>query len=210
MALHPKLLQQEAFSREYPLSEDRRKQLEETSRQIKNHYKKRQALSLVFVCTHNSRRSHLAQLWAQAWAHHFDWKGLNAYSAGTESTEIYPTVIKVLDQQGFDVGLLSDEQNPYYSISYSADAAPVLSFSKRLTHPYNPKSGFIAIMVCSEADAACPYVPGAVSRITLPYDDPKESDGSSSEWETYLRRSRQIAAEWYTIFSMADFSPAIG
>ena len=203
MALHPQLLQQEEVCKERAISEKRKARLQEIADQISKLYEKREALSLLFVCTHNSRRSHLAQLWAQAWAHHFGWKGLHAYSAGTEATAIYPTVIKVLEETGFEVGLLINGDNPFYYISYSADAAPVLSFSKSLTHPYNPKSDFAAVMVCSEADEACPHVPGSASRITLPYEDPKVSDGTATELETYSRRSQQIAAEWYFIFSKA-------
>ena len=53
-------------------------------------------------------------------------------------------------------------------------------FSKHYGDPANPQQGFAALMVCGEADAACPFVKGAALRVSMPYLDPKIYDGGAS------------------------------
>jgi hypothetical protein len=120
MALHPKLLQQEAFSRDFHLSEDRRKQLEKTSRQTKKPLQK-EAIPLPGFCVHAQFPSKSFSLAAGAGlGTSFSLEGLKRLRC--RHREIYPTVIHVPDHQSFDVGFLTGGQNPYYYISYSVDA----------------------------------------------------------------------------------------
>jgi arsenate reductase len=155
-----------------------------------------------FICTHNSRRSHLSQIWAQALAHHFGLKNVQCYSGGTEATALYPMVAETLRSTGFEVQTLSEGNNPVYYIKYSDSAHPVIGFSKKLDHGFNPGSGFAAVMTCDSANEACPFVPGAKKRIPITYEDPKVFDGTPQQAEKYSERSRQIASEMYYVFSL--------
>lgn len=153
-------------------------------------------VEVVFICTHNSRRSQLAQAWLAALAAQAGWDRIRSFSGGTEVTAFNHRAVQALERAGFQT-IVHDElpDNPRYELRFSPDADPLLMFSKRYDHPENPTSGFAAVMVCSDADAACPFVPGAAIRIPLPFTDPKVSDGTPEEAATYDLRSRQIAAE---------------
>ncbi|SDE22019.1 arsenate reductase [Pricia antarctica] len=78
-----------------------------------------------FICTHNSRRSHLSQVWAQTLAYHFHIKNVFCYSGGTESTALFPMVAKTLQNSGFEVKTISEGNNPVYSIKYAENEHPV-------------------------------------------------------------------------------------
>lgn len=75
------------------------------------------------------------------------------------------------------------------------------AFSKRFSDPPNPQVDFCAVMVCSQADEACPHVPGAEKRFSIPYEDPKAYDGTPHESEKYNERSHQIAREMLYLFT---------
>jgi len=157
--------------------------------------------NLNFICTHNSRRSHLSQVWAQAAAHFYQLKNVYCYSGGTESTALFPMAAKTLEQAGFKLEVLSEGKNPVYAIKYAENEHPIVGFSKTFDHPFNPKSEFAAIMTCSDADANCPFIPGAEKRIPVKYDDPKTFDNTPQQSEKYEERSNQIAAEMLYVFS---------
>lgn len=158
-------------------------------------------IRLNFICTHNSRRSHLAQIWARTMAFSFGITGIACYSAGTEATEMYPVIGSTLRKSGFEIEKLSDGNNPVYMVKYSQNEEPIIAFSKALDHPFNPQNAFGAVMVCSDADQACPNISGADARFALAYDDPKAYDHSPIQNEKYLERSIQIAIEFYYVFS---------
>ena len=63
---------------------------------IKSKLKNQEIIALNFICTHNSRRSHLSQVWAQALAHHVGINTINCYSGGTEATALFPVVAETL------------------------------------------------------------------------------------------------------------------
>ena len=158
-------------------------------------------ISINFICTHNSRRSHLSQVWAQTLAHYFKVKNVFCYSGGTEATALFPMVSEPLKNTGFEIQKLSEENNPIYSIKYSHNQHPVIGFSKKLDDDFNPKSEFVAVMTCSQADKGCPIVPGAEIRIPITFDDPKAFDNTPQQEEKYLERSIQIATEMKFLFS---------
>lgn len=159
-----------------------------------------QAIRLNFICTHNSRRSHFAQIWAQTLANSFN-LDVACYSGGTEATAIYPKVIETLEKTGFEVEKLSNEANPVYAIKFGEDEEPIIGFSKKIDHTFNPSIGFVAIMACSQADVDCPLVLRADQRISLPYKDPKAFDETELQAEEYLRTSQRIATEMKYVFS---------
>ncbi|MFD0798279.1 low molecular weight phosphatase family protein [Maribacter chungangensis] len=158
-------------------------------------------INLNFICTHNSRRSHLSQIWAQTMAACFGVEKVCCYSGGTEATAVFPTVIETLEESGFGIDKLSTGANPVYSVKYGADIHPIIGFSKRFDHPFNPKTHFAAVMTCSHADENCPFIAGAEQRIPLTFDDPKEFDGTPLQKAKYRERSMQIATELFYVFS---------
>ncbi|WP_375579496.1 protein-tyrosine-phosphatase [Marivirga tractuosa] len=158
------------------------------------------SISLNFICTHNSRRSHLSQI-SQALAEHFQFHQVTCYSGGTAATAVYPMVLKVLEEAGFETVQLSNEDNPVFAVKYKADSHPIIAFSKTYDHAFNPSIGFAALMTCSDADENCPFIPGTEKRIALNYEDPKAFDDSPLQKSKYEERSRQIATELFYVFS---------
>lgn len=154
---------------------------------------------LTFICTHNSRRSHLSQLWAATAAWTFAQDHVRTYSGGTEATAFNPRAVAAVERAGFQV-VKPDGKNPVYEVSFSTGGRPEHCWSKVYDDPANPQQGFCAVMTCSEADTNCPIVRGALDRVSLPYIDPKEADGTPEEAERYDERCLQIAAElWYVM-----------
>ena len=162
-------------------------------------------IRLNFICTHNSRRSHLSQVWAQTLAYYFNIKNVFCYSGGTESTALFPMVTQTLQNSGFQIKTLSDGKNPIYSIKYSQNEYPIIGFSKKLDDDLNPKSEFAAILTCDSANEACPIVFGAEKRIPITFEDPKAFDNTPQQGEKYNERSLQIATELFYIFSQINF-----
>jgi protein-tyrosine phosphatase/arsenate reductase len=156
---------------------------------------------LVFICTHNSRRSHMAQLWAQTAAAVFSVPAVETFSGGTEATAFNPRAVAALRHAGFLIEPYTDGKNPIYEVSFIPGMEPMQVFSKTLDSPPNPTEGFAAVMTCSDADRACPNVPGAAARIAVPYDDPKAFDGTPREAAAYEERCAQIAREMLWVFS---------
>ena len=161
----------------------------------------KQEIQLNFICTHNSRRSHLSQIWAQTMAAYFNIQNVFCYSGGTENTAVYPMVITTLENTGFTTNSISIGENPIYSIKFAENQHPIIAFSKKLDADFNPKSGFAAIMTCSQADGGCPFIFGAEKRIPITYDDPKAFDNTPFQNEKYHERSLQIATELLFVFS---------
>ncbi|WP_396142251.1 low molecular weight phosphatase family protein [Flavobacterium sp.] len=168
---------------------------------IQNKVSANEEIRLNFICTHNSRRSHLSQIWSQTMAFHFGIKNVFCYSGGTEATALFPKVAETLTNQGFQIQKLSQEQNPMYAVKFDDNEHPIIGFSKTYFNDFNPKSNFAAIMTCSNADEGCPMVFGAEARFPIKYDDPKAFDGTEVMNEKYAERSLQIASELYFVFS---------
>ena len=158
-------------------------------------------VNLNFICTHNSRRSHLAQIWAQAAASFFAIPEVHCYSGGTETTALFPKIAEVLAEQGFSVFSIAATANPVFAIKYDDNSLPLIVFSKKYDSPFNPVSGFAAIMTCSQADGGCPFIPGAEKRIPITFEDPKISDNTPEQNVIYTERSLQIAQEMFYVFS---------
>ena len=168
---------------------------------IQNKVNTNEEIRLNFICTHNSRRSHLSQIWSQTMAFHFGIENVFCYSGGTEATALFSKVAETLANQGFQIEKVSQEQNPVYAIKFDVDQHPIIGFSKTYFDDFNPKSNFAAIMTCSNADEGCPMVFGAEARFSIKYDDPKAFDGTEVMNEKYAERSLQIASELYFVFS---------
>jgi arsenate reductase len=158
-------------------------------------------MRLNFICTHNSRRSHLSQIWAQTMAYQFNVKQVFCYSGGTEATAMFPKVAETLSEQGFYIQQLSDTKNPVYAVKFATNEAPIICFSKVYHDSFNPKAHFAAIMTCSHADEGCPLVIGADARFPIKYNDPKVFDDTDLQTTKYAERSIEIAQEMWWVFS---------
>ena len=161
-----------------------------------------QEISINFICTHNSRRSHLSQVWAQVAAAYYTIPNVHCYSGGTEETALFPKVAETLTHQGLSIFKIADTDNPVYAIKYSDNSLPIVGFSKKYDSPFNPVSAFAAIMTCSQADGGCPFIAGAEKRIPITFEDPKISDNTQEQSKVYADRSLQIATEMFYVFSM--------
>jgi arsenate reductase (thioredoxin) len=168
---------------------------------IQNKVNANEEIRLNFICTHNSRRSHLSQIWAQTMAFHFGIQNVFCYSGGTEVTALFPKVAETLINQGFQIQKLSESNNPVYAVKFSENEQPIICFSKTFDDAFNPKSEFAAIMTCSSADEGCPFIAGAEKRFPIRYDDPKAFDGTDLMDAKYAERSLEIASEMYFVFS---------
>ena len=156
---------------------------------------------LTFVCTHNSRRSHLAQIWAQTAAAYYGITHVQTASGGTEATACNIRTVRALRRAGFSVADTTGGTNPVY-VAQITEAQPGLRlFSKVYDHRDNPQTDFAAMMCCDHADANCPVVQGAATRFPIHYKDPKVSDGTPEEGATYDERSNQIAREMFYLFA---------
>jgi len=183
------------------ISSERKQVLEPLIDYIQFKVNENKNININFICTHNSRRSHLSQIWAQAAAHYYNVKNVNCYSGGTEATAFFPMAAKTLEQAGFQINALSEGNNPVYSIKYAENEHPIIGFSKTFDNPFNPKSDFAALMTCSHADENCPFIVGCEKRISVRYEDPKFFDNTSQQVEKYKERSNQIATEMLYVFS---------
>jgi arsenate reductase len=190
-----------AIIKEISVPKDRKDVLQTLVEYIQNKVNANEEIRLNFICTHNSRRSHLSQIWAQTMAFQFGIKNVFCYSGGTEATALFPKVAETLTNQGFEIQKISQEQNPVYAIKFDANQHPIMGFSKTYFDDFNPKSNFGAIMTCTNADEGCPMVFGAEARFPIKYDDPKAFDGTEQMNEKYTERSLQIASEMYYVFN---------
>lgn len=183
------------------ISDQRKRLLQPLINYVKDKVAQQEPVNLNFICTHNSRRSHLSQVWAQTLANYFGLKNITCYSGGTEATALFPKVAETLQHAGFHIHKLSETENPVYSIKYAEDQHPIIGFSKTYDDDFNPDFGFGAIMTCDSANEACPMVIGADGRFPITYKDPKAFDGTPQQTEKYQERSLQIATELFYVFS---------
>lgn len=156
---------------------------------------------LVYICTHNSRRSHFGQIWAKAAADFYGIPNVHTYSGGTEATAFNPNAIEAVKRAGMKVQKTTDTENPVYHVYHADNQEPGVCFSKVYDESPNPLSEFAAIMTCSDAEENCPFIPGVELRIGTTYDDPKAFDNTPLQDEKYDERCKQIALETLYAFS---------
>lgn len=186
---------------------ERKQLLEELIDYVYLKQKDGMSVNLNFICTHNSRRSHLSQIWAQTMAAYYNINGVNCYSGGTEATAMYPVVAKTLIKQGFIIITLAEQENAVCAVRYDDVSPSIIAFSKKYDDRFNPQKSYGAIMTCASADEGCPVVFGSDVRIPIRYQDPKISDGTPRQAEVYLERSIQIATEMKYVFSKVKETP---
>lgn len=183
------------------ISVERKIILEKISQYIQQKKQERKPIQLVYVCTHNSRRSHFGQIWAQVAANYYNIKNVNTFSGGTEATAFNINAINTVKRIGFDVKKTTETTNPIYHLYYNENEKPIECFSKVYNDDVNPKQEFAAIMTCSDAEENCPFIPGVELRIGTTYDDPKAFDNTPLQDAKYDERCKQIALETFYVFS---------
>lgn len=184
---------------------DRQEILKNLSKYLQQSLERKAEVFLNFICTHNSRRSQLCQVWASTAAYYFGLDQFKAFSGGTEATAFHPNAIRALENTGFQISKTDKDSNPVYTIQYAKKADPLSCFSKVYHDPSNGVP-FVAVMTCSDAEANCPFIPKAEARFPVKYEDPKKADGTEKEAQTYAERSRQIATEMFYLFSLIKIS----
>jgi len=179
---------------------DRKRQLDKLALFIKTRRDSNETARVTYICTHNSRRSHMGQLFATLAAAYYGVDRIEVFSGGTEAKAFNPRAVAALERAGFSITNPGGE-NPHYKVTFASNRPALEAFSKKYDDAFNPKENFAAVMTCSQADKTCPTVAGATLRIPLHYEDPKESDGTPAEAATYDARARQIATEAFYVFS---------
>lgn len=124
---------------------------------------------VLFICTHNSARSQMAEGLLRALAgDRFD-----VFSAGTDASRVRPLAIKAMNELDIDI-----------AGQYSKTLA------RYLKEPFD-----IVITVCDTAAEACPIFPGAVQRRHWSFEDPSQATGSEAEQLMVYRRIRDEIRE---------------
>jgi arsenate reductase len=185
--------------RNHVIPEKRKEVLQPLIAYVQNKVSSNEEVNLNFICTHNSRRSQLAEIWATVASYYFNVK-INACSGGTETTAFHINAINALRDAGFKI-TIGEKVNPNCFVKYNELDKPIVAYSKLYDSESNRCNDFAAVMTCSDAEANCPFIPGAEQRISLLYDDPKEFDGTPREARAYQERSDQIGAEMLHVFS---------
>ena len=183
------------------IPEIRKALLDEIALYIQNKLENNKPVNLIYVCTHNSRRSHFGQIWAQVASNYYGIKNIHSFSGGTEATAFNPNAINALKRVGFKVDIMKDGLNPVYHVFHDDQAAPSICFSKVYDDAANPQKEFAAIMTCSDAEENCPLITGVELRLGTAYDDPKAFDDMPEQDMKYDERCRQIALETFYVFS---------
>lgn len=183
------------------IPQDRQQQLKKIALFVKSKIAANEPAQVTFICTANSRRSHLAATWAQTAAAYYNVAPVKTFSGGIEVTAFNIRAADALRRAGFSVTESGTGTNPVYLIKYSEKAEPLRAFSKFYNKDGNPTENYIAIMTCDHADKHCPVVEGSSMRVAIPYVDPKEADGKPEEQATYDERTKQIAREMFFIMS---------
>ncbi len=186
----------------FPISEERKELLLGAADTVYQHYKEKGKIQLVFVCTHNSRRSQLSEVLAILAAKQYN-LSITTFSAGTEATSVHENTMLALKEVGVSYSTVQHENQTAYLLTSQAMGEKTL-FSKTLQHESLPTQDFFAFMTCDQAAENCPFVPGAVKRIPLTYQDPKVSDSTPQALETYGKTATQILSEMMFIFAQIN------
>ncbi|MBI2259589.1 MAG: protein-tyrosine-phosphatase [Flavobacteriia bacterium] len=184
----------------HSLNDDRKVKLDTITDFIIKNQQQPLPSQLIFVCTHNSRRSHLSQIWFQIVAEYFSIQNVYSFSAGTEVTALHLNVIKLLENEHFKISIEFQKKNPKVEIDYGGQQK-IISFSKTINDVSLPKSNFSCVMTCTDAEKNCPFIPEADFRFSLPYEDPKAFDNTPQVERAYKKTSDNILTEMMYLFS---------
>jgi arsenate reductase (thioredoxin) len=186
------------------IPDKRKSELEEIAAFVTHKTQLGEKAKLIYICTHNSRRSHFGQIWAATAAEYYGISNVESYSGGTESTAFNERSVAAVRRAGFEVMKTTEGTNPIYHAKYDENGKQIVAFSKKYNDAANPQNDFCAIMTCNSADQACPVVFGASLRVATQYEDPKAFDDTPKEANMYDERCKQIATETLYLFSKVN------
>ncbi|NVK05093.1 MAG: protein-tyrosine-phosphatase [Flavobacteriia bacterium] len=182
---------------EMEISEERIDRLSVLENHLLEELQSKENVILNFICTHNSRRSMLSQVWSEVLSKYFELP-ITSVSGGTVATGAYKTVGSTFIAQGMSVEFIEEGR---MNITFSEECDSIELYSKEFGDSTPEGESFTAVMTCADVEENCPYVPNAVKQISLNYEDPKVADGTPEELDKYLERSRQIGAELFFVYS---------
>ncbi|MCP4439132.1 MAG: protein-tyrosine-phosphatase [Aureispira sp.] len=200
MQFYPKLqeyIQQQVLPQLEDLTMERKAILETAVEAIISGSQMSYTVDVMFICTHNSRRSQFGQIWTTVAARHYQVEGLETHSGGTETTAFNPRALAAIKRAGFIINSSNEKVNPHHSVAYALGLPRLECFSKVYSHPNLPKYDFVAILTCDQANESCPVIKGAHRRTAVMYKDPKVADDTPQEAEHYDERCLQIAIEMF-------------
>jgi arsenate reductase len=119
---------------------------------------------VLFLCTHNSARSQMAEGFLRAAAG----DRFEVASAGTEKTRVHPLAVRAMREVGIDIG--------------SHQSKTLEGF---LNEPWDD-----VITVCDSANESCPILPRTVRRLHWSFEDPSRATGTEDERLQVFRRIR--------------------
>lgn len=132
---------------------------------------------VLFLCTHNSARSQMAEgLLRNMAGDRFD-----VFSAGTEETRVHPLAIEAMREAGIDIS---------HHRSKTLDAFKGENFDSVIT-------------VCDRANESCPIFPGATQRIHWSFEDPSAAAGTDEEKLRAFRTVRDAIQQRLRKFILA-------
>lgn len=175
---------------------ERKQTLLQLGEMIRSEISSKGHCDLITICTHNSRRSHIAQIWFEVGSKYYLNGRLSSFSGGTESTRLHENTFQALRSCGFDITQETEGENPMFGIRYTLndDMTPSL-FSKVYSHEVNPQENYVAVLVCDNAVEACPVVIGAAQKIAVTFTDPKKYDHSAEAVKKYCESVENIGRE---------------
>lgn len=174
------------------VAENRKIKLDQIVNAIATDLKKKNKAIVKFICTHNSRRSQLAEFMLDVLAREKKLR-IVALSAGTVATAFEPRMVKAIMAEGFELLEYGQKPNPLYI--YRIEIDDLYYYSKKYDDKLLDAGESTIVTVCSEAETDCPVIPGTGQRIHLPYDDPKAHDNTAKEAEAYESKVMEIGLE---------------
>lgn len=191
------------------ISQDRKEHLKNLASAFSEKIQGKEILNLNFICTHNSRRSQIAEIVFRLCAHHFQLDGFQVFSSGTEETALNERVTVALRKHGFQVELVEERENPIYAIFFSDQREEEPAMFSKTFEDESIDTPFSAIMVCGDAEENCPFISTADDRYSLKYLDPKYADETPDEGKVYAEKVVEIGTEIYFLCQLLSEKTAV-
>ena len=107
---------QEATQAFDQIPNERKETLKELAAFIREKQDNNEEAKLIFICTHNSRRSHMSQIWASVAAQYYQIPNVQTFSGGTEATAFNPRAVAALQRAGLTIAKRTEGNNPRYQV----------------------------------------------------------------------------------------------
>ena len=182
------------------IPEDRRYRLNEIVYFLEEQQENKAPSQLIFISTHQSSVSQMAQVWSKAAAYYFGFPGFQSFSGGIKPNEIAINSIETIEKAGFIVYKSDIDGIDVYRVKFSYNLTPIVIFPKKIEHVKNPYDNFMAVFVEENADVNISNIKGTYHRLLLNYNDPIGYEGSGLEDQVYEESCRKVAIEMFYVF----------